>query len=68
MDEIEMKPVPDGTWIMICPCGQTEVRGRGVKPCIVDHSRESRSTATWLLSSVWVYRQTNDLSRLLRHL
>ncbi|QFU00982.1 hypothetical protein FIU83_04975 [Halomonas sp. THAF5a] len=31
MDEIEMMPAPGGTWIMICPCGQTEIRGRGVK-------------------------------------
>jgi hypothetical protein len=31
MDEIEMMPAPDGTWIMTCPCGQTEIRGRGVK-------------------------------------
>ncbi|SEL65773.1 hypothetical protein [Halomonas daqiaonensis] len=32
MDEIEMMPIPDGTWIMVCPCGQSEVRGRGLKP------------------------------------
>ena len=31
MHEIDMIPDPDGTWIMICPCGQTEIRGRGVK-------------------------------------
>lgn len=24
-----MIPAPDGTWIMSCPCGQTEIRGRG---------------------------------------
>ncbi len=32
MGEIEMMPVPDGTWRMVCPCGQTEVLGRGVRP------------------------------------
>ena len=31
MREIEMDLAPDGTWIMVCPCGQTETRGRGAK-------------------------------------
>ncbi len=28
MDEIDMYPEPSGGWIMACPCGATEIRGR----------------------------------------
>lgn len=28
MNEIDMYPDPKGGWIMACPCGATEIRGR----------------------------------------
>jgi len=28
MSEIDMYPDPRGGWIMTCPCGATEIRGR----------------------------------------
>ena len=31
MGEIKMAAGPNGTWIMVCSCGQTERRGRGAK-------------------------------------
>ena len=31
MGEIEMMPAANGTWVMVCPCGQAERRGGGLK-------------------------------------
>ena len=28
MDEIDMYPDPSGGWVMMCPCGAAETRGR----------------------------------------
>ncbi|SDG22137.1 hypothetical protein SAMN05216571_106153 [Onishia taeanensis] len=28
MEEIDMYPEPAGGWIMMCPCGATEIHGR----------------------------------------
>ncbi|MFC2992950.1 hypothetical protein [Halomonas tibetensis] len=45
MVEIEMMPEPNGTWIMVCPCGQAERRGLGLrawrkfKPTILPNHR-----------------------------